>query len=257
MHSSQLRQKFTWLIAFIWTVSSCKNYCWCSTLFELRVILVKKRCTVFMFQPTISILVTYFWSAQVTWLDRTCLFAKALVCPSQFFSSFFPVIFIYSDKYALHCFDVKHHLIAEIVVSVGTTMPQVLSIQETEPNQLNRIRSTRSWEMTLHFVISCSRVLVCVSTGVGSDRLYSLLGGKQNLCGHISPERDCLYGSLSFFRNVTQQLKWSWPMLTVVKFRRGRIFLTHWFMRACPKSLVRPVWVGFFLAVWFKLDLNP
>ncbi|CAD6251156.1 unnamed protein product [Miscanthus lutarioriparius] len=47
-------------------------------------------------------------------------------------------------KYALNCFDVKHHLIAEIVVSVGTTMPQVLSIQETEPNQLNRIRSTRS-----------------------------------------------------------------------------------------------------------------
>lgn len=32
----------------------------------------------------------------------------------------------------------------EIVVSVGTTMPQVLSILETEPNQLNRIRSTRS-----------------------------------------------------------------------------------------------------------------
>ena len=88
MHSSQLRQKFTWLIAFIWTVSSCKNYCWCISLFELRVILVKKRCTVFMFQPTISILVTYFWSAQVTWLDRTCLFAKALVCPSRFFSFF-------------------------------------------------------------------------------------------------------------------------------------------------------------------------
>ena len=57
---------------------------------------------------------------------------------------FVPVFFIYSDKYALNCFDVKHHLIAEIVVSVGTTMPQVLSIQETEPNQLNRIRSTRS-----------------------------------------------------------------------------------------------------------------
>jgi hypothetical protein len=56
----------------------------------------------------------------------------------------FSVIFIYSDKYALNHFDIKHHLIAEIVVSVGTTMPQVLSILETEPNQLNRIRSTRS-----------------------------------------------------------------------------------------------------------------
>lgn len=56
----------------------------------------------------------------------------------------FSIIFIYSDKYALNCFDIKYHLIAEIVVSVGTSMPQVLSILETEPNQLNRIRSTRS-----------------------------------------------------------------------------------------------------------------
>jgi len=32
----------------------------------------------------------------------------------------------------------------EIVVSGGMSMPQVLSILESEPNQLSRIRSTRS-----------------------------------------------------------------------------------------------------------------
>jgi len=59
-------------------------------------------------------------------------------------------------------------------------------------------------EMTLHFVISCSRILVYASTRVGSDRLYSSPGWKaKSVCGQISPERDCLYGSLIFFRNVT------------------------------------------------------
>jgi hypothetical protein len=35
-------------------------------------------------------------------------------------------------------------ILVEIVVSGGMSMPQVLSILETEPNQLNHIRSTRS-----------------------------------------------------------------------------------------------------------------
>ena len=74
----------------------------------------------------------------------------------------FSVSYLYSVKYALNGFDFWYKqnifFFTEIVVSGGMSMPQVLSILEREPNQLSRIRSTRSWDdftFVTHFQSRC------------------------------------------------------------------------------------------------------